>query len=159
MRKRIVIGLLAIVAVGGLAFFLSQPKKESVEWHKREYLAASKGGLMPRILNLWSRIRGVDHYHHSSEDVDRVEKHQQALIELGYLEQSRIILMKRTALDLFFPYSREFAKAAETHKDFVNVTVRDAAAQPNEVMITAPVELMPALKEIIRKADAPETRD
>jgi len=41
MRKRIVTGLLAIVVIGTVAFWVSQARKGSVEWHKREYLEAA----------------------------------------------------------------------------------------------------------------------
>jgi hypothetical protein len=40
VRKRIAIGLLAVVVIGVLVFWVSQPKPGSVEWHKREYRAA-----------------------------------------------------------------------------------------------------------------------
>ena len=38
VRKRIIIGLLAFLVIGVVVFFVSQPKKGSVEWHKRAYL-------------------------------------------------------------------------------------------------------------------------
>ena len=40
MRKRIFIGLLAIVVIGVVAFFLSRPKEGSVEWYQRRFVSA-----------------------------------------------------------------------------------------------------------------------
>ena len=37
VRKRLVIGAMAVVVIGVIAFVLSQPKDGTVEWHKREY--------------------------------------------------------------------------------------------------------------------------
>ena len=87
MRKRIIIGLLAIVVIGVVAFFISQPKKGSVEWHKREY-----ENHMQRLdgkRTLFDRIRSAFGL---ARRPDRHMEHRRALIDLGYLEEREIIL-------------------------------------------------------------------
>ena len=41
VRKRIVIGLLILSAIGTAVFFVLQPKEGSVEWHKKEFTEAA----------------------------------------------------------------------------------------------------------------------
>jgi hypothetical protein len=123
VRKRIVIGLLAVVVIGVVAFFLWQPKKGSVEWRKKEYLAARK-----RLFNdTWAdRMRTV--YHritktpHSRRQISaaewdeltrRMQESWRSLVALGYLKRhefylahqpkSRAHLLERAALTQFPP--------------------------------------------------------
>src|SRR6185503_5712613 len=94
MRKRVVIGVLAIIGAGVLLFALSQPKRGSVEWHKREYEAATQGSLKFRLKNLWWQIRGEDR--RSRMISEERNEHQQALIHLGYLEQREFVISNRS---------------------------------------------------------------
>jgi hypothetical protein len=99
MRKRIVIRILGIITVGVLVFVLSQPKKGSVEWHKRKHLAASQGPLTTQIQNLWNRVRGSDERYGYGFD-DEQKTHQQTLIDLGYLQRREFVFTNRSVDDV-----------------------------------------------------------
>ena len=62
MLRRFTIGLLAVVVIGVMAFILSQPKRGSIEWHKREYLDAWKrlneGTFADKVKQILNRIAG-----------------------------------------------------------------------------------------------------
>jgi hypothetical protein len=92
VRKRIIIGLLAVVVIGVGVFFLSQPKKGSVEYHKREYLATLDKLFGRRWVDrVWSYLdkAGARRERLSSEEKDGLElrlvRHQRSLIDLGFL--------------------------------------------------------------------------
>ena len=42
MRKRVVMGVVALVIAGGIAALVFRPWESPIEYHKREYLAAWK---------------------------------------------------------------------------------------------------------------------
>src|SRR5213594_3836470 len=91
MRKRIVIGVVAIIGVGVLVFVVSQPRKGSLEYHKREYFDAQPGGgwrdVLRQLLGREPMSREV-----SKEDQARMKFHEKALIKLGYLEEWTFIV-------------------------------------------------------------------
>src|SRR5688500_6271167 len=95
VRKRIVIGLLGIVVIGAVAFFVSQPKKGTVEWHKREYLKANHWGIVDEgVFRYASQKRQNARFERKRE---RIESNRRALIELGYLEERSVIVYNRGA--------------------------------------------------------------
>ncbi len=97
-----VIGAVAIVAVGVLALVVSEPKKGSVEWHKKEYLAAWKriNGITwhDGMDRYWAKITGTplktkrELVMVSGPTLPYSEAlllHHEALIRLGYLVEER----------------------------------------------------------------------
>jgi hypothetical protein len=101
VRKRIFIAVLVVAVVGVVAFVFSGPKKGSVEWHKREYLKARDGrGFANRTQQLWSKIRG------QSPDfqgiIARTRFHENALIQLGYLEAWKFIVSNQPPRDVTY---------------------------------------------------------
>jgi len=90
MRKRIITGLVVMMVVGATVVFMSQPKKGSLEWHKREYLRARDGSRLVNNLKAdWYRMGGprpkprVE----TSGVVAEMEIHERALMALGYMEE------------------------------------------------------------------------
>jgi hypothetical protein len=87
MRKRLIIGVIAVSVIGVAAYILSQPKEGTLEWHKREYenhmrRLDGKRTLLDRIRSAFGLSRRPD----------RHLEHRRALIDLGYLEEREIIL-------------------------------------------------------------------
>jgi hypothetical protein len=87
MRWRIAIAVLAVIGIAAAVYLGTQPKKGSVEWHKREYenhmqRLAGKRTLFDRIRSVFGLARRPD----------RHMEHRRALIDLGYLEEREIIL-------------------------------------------------------------------
>ncbi len=94
MRKGILIGLIAVMAIGVLAFLVSQPKRGTVEWHKREYKAAFEPGILD-IEFLADRIPGAMQTAYWLRREKRIEIHRQALIEAGYFGEKVFIVTNR----------------------------------------------------------------
>src|SRR5687768_7010495 len=93
MRNRLIIGLLANVVIGVVAFVVSQPKEGSLEWHKKELrwgvdhfagrtFTARCRSLLGRVRTQWRWQIDPDEGHALAEKLD---KHRAALIEMGYL--------------------------------------------------------------------------
>ena len=102
MRKRIVIALLVVVVVGVVALVLLQPKKGSVEWHKREYLSVRErivakdvGG---RLTGFFASRSGMPLLLEPTNDPEReadiaqLEMHEKALIAAGFMERQIFVL-------------------------------------------------------------------
>jgi hypothetical protein len=112
MRKRIVIGLLAIVMIGVLVSFMSQPKKGTVEWHKMRFERHQTEYLEARDQNTWfDRLKRKYHkltktpptpqttaqFHAQlkimEKTLDKMRHHRDALTRLGYFTEQRFTLV------------------------------------------------------------------
>jgi hypothetical protein len=170
VRKRIVIGLLILSVIGIAAFFFSQPKKGSVEWHKRKYVAAlDYQPLVMRAHNLWRGIRGkpdayvyfyLDENEREKERRAVIERHQRALIDAGYFERREFPLSNRTADEVLSESYRLVRSEVQWRRLqqalLVDLPFRwDADRGTNVLIIVAAREDMPTLAETIRKADVP----
>ena len=162
MRKRIALALLIVSVIGVALFFLSQPKKGSAEWHKREYLRATKGDLRTRAQSMWLRIRGkADPFVLLSSEMPRLAEHQRALIELGFLEKQELVFSNRTAEGVLFAGSFESMRSnlladprlKQLQWEFVEMT---PSTQETSIILVAPRHAFAALEEFFRKADVPE---
>jgi hypothetical protein len=106
MRKRLVIGAIALLVIGVAAYVLSQPQKGTVEWHKRNYLRAAKTvrgqTLSARMSALYYRMRKTSPVETATElDAEqRLRSSQRHLIQLGYFSQQRFVLNSQTALQV-----------------------------------------------------------
>jgi len=95
MRKWVVAGLIVVVAIGVGTYLLSQPRRGTVEYHKRKYAEAGmpewvlKKGVPAVLQNLYER-----------RFVREFEFHRSALIELGYLERRLFVVTNRTPLEI-----------------------------------------------------------
>jgi hypothetical protein len=165
VRKGIVIGLLAVVVIGVLAFWVSQPKKGSVEWHKREYLAARKrlfdDTWADRMRNFYCRITKTPHSgrHLSAAEWDKLTQRMQdsweSLVALGYLNRhefylahqpkSRAHLLERAALTQFPP-------------DAI-WSVGGGAGAENLLVVYATANDLPRWRNLIGRLDVPERSD
>lgn len=155
MRKRIIIGLLAIVVIGVVAFVVSQPKKGSVEWHKKEYLAAWKelhGETWgEQIKEIAYDITGHRFRPRKLTSAERgrldkqAESNRVALVRLGYLGKRKFILTNCTPQAVF-----KSASASEMRGPFVTVWYAE-----NELGVAAPSDVIIKWEEIVRKLDVP----
>src|SRR5258705_9389676 len=103
MRKRIVIGVVAIIGVGVLGYVVLQPEPGSVEWHKREYLAAWKRSQQEdwrsRLATFLRDKTPVTPPNSLSPDEkerklldEKIMSHRTALRRLGYLTEKWVAL-------------------------------------------------------------------
>jgi hypothetical protein len=153
VRKRILIGAIAVVVVGVLVtYVLSQPKKGTVQYHKREL---AKAVAMTGNWIEWSPDFLQERYW--GWRLKRVRFHWDALVEAGYLTQREFPVPSRRPR-----YVGDSVRAAATQV-FTNesdITLRVLHMQvvsENALLVTAPAEAMNKLAEMIREADAVPT--
>ena len=164
MRKRIIIGLLAVVVIGVVVFFLSQPKKGTVEWHKREYLGAWKilreETWAARIKAIYYRVtkavRPTPIWGDQEEQAEgKLRSNQTALIRLGYFAQHRVALSNRSSMQLL----NDFMKTPPGQRQLVQRGQWrwiDAQEGTNTLLLTGPRELIREFDAYVNKGDDPE---
>jgi hypothetical protein len=98
VRKRIAIALLILSVIGVVAFFVSQPKKGSVEWHKREYKKARRQYAMDslpyRARRAYAILTRTEPPRFTEEErraiATKVLAHEGALLQLGFLGARKV---------------------------------------------------------------------
>ena len=144
--------MLAVLGVGG--YVLSQPTKDTVEYHTRQYLRYGKGTWRQRgqetILDYYilrrKRTRTV--YEHPNQEV-----HRRALINLRYLAETQVVLVHKTFEDVVWE-----AKHAVRHQrkvqayEFLHVE----APSTNVVRVVAKPEDIPIFLEELSNIDLPD---
>ena len=149
MRKRLVIGLLILSVIGTAVIFFSQPKKGSVEWHKREYLRARDWGRVEQ----WIEINAPYNLRKAQADrkAKRTEIHLKALFELGYFEERVFVLsnsLTKERGNAFWTLHHVFTN------DVLDVSgIKDMGT--NTVTVVGLREEMPQWQEAVRKMDVP----
>ena len=158
--KRIVMGLavVAVLAVGG--YVLSQPRRGTVEYHKKAYLAAANGSsFSERIQRTARRIMGKAHVFAgiSGERLNRMREHQSALIELGFLERREMVL---TNLPDMPPVKHlqwsVFSEAADRIPSDRQLFSQFSVSSAEVLTAIAPRQDIAILEDLIRKASAAE---
>jgi hypothetical protein len=154
VRKRIVIGLLILSAIGTGVYLTapSEPKKGSVEWHKQEYLAARNGNsAMFRLRSVWSRVTGdkfyTANYRYRSEGM---QSNRTALIRLGYLTERTFVISNRPTREVIS--NAWFNVSTNIDADFIRVEARRGT---NIIEVSTVSGDIPKWEEAIRKADVP----
>lgn len=155
MRKHIVIALLGFGVLGSVVVTLVlRPWESPIDYHKREYVAALQGTWTERAQNALSGFFGKRPPAPSDDRFERLQKHRQALIDLGFLEQQQFDLTNRkpmTVIDqILGTNSVTDPKLAHVRREFVLI-------EPStmRIVLVARRDDMPAFAEAIRKADAP----
>jgi hypothetical protein len=147
------------LGVGVVGYVLSQPRKGSLEWHKREYLRAWKrvtgSTLRDRIQYVYfSSTKKPEKVWGQPKDLEKFFTNQAVLVQLGYLEARQFTVTNLPARDLT---ERFFGEFAENQLDFVDVEY-SKRPESNDMIVIAPRTFMPTVEEWIRKMDAPQSR-
>jgi hypothetical protein len=146
VRKRVAIGLPVIVAMGVLAFLVSGPKRGTVEYHKRKYVAACDVKWKQRWEAIRSSImredqRGVRF------DVAGMKQHEGELLRLGYLAQREFAVSNRS-IDAVMSHIAGWVVRSPNEQFY-----RYTTPATNRVMIVAAKEDMPKIEELVRQGD------
>jgi hypothetical protein len=113
MRKRIAIGLLAAVVIGVGLYVLWPPRKETVEYHRKQYTKLVMGNRWTeRLRQSWAKLRGrrVVVRTPSEQEYKQLKLHEAALIKLGYFEERRFLVFNR-------PSDKVTTRAVDLWKD------------------------------------------
>jgi hypothetical protein len=159
VRKRIVTGLLAMAAIGVVAFLATRPKEGSLQYHLHKYATLQRqieqGTFMERTRNVVNRFIGRQGYVGLSVDhFARADEHRQALIDLGFLERREFVVSNQSALHVMAEHNRLIVADPRWkgyRREFLDVSTRGT----NIVVIVARREDMPLSVDAIRKADVP----
>lgn len=147
MRKRIAILVIAAVAIGSVALVLFRTQQRSIEYHKGAYLDAQNGsGVLDRIQRVISGVTGWSLFK-SQIPAEKIRAHENALIELGYLEERECYVSNRSAQSVVLPAYR--AGRATLNSDFVRVGTRGT----NIVTVVAPTHDAAKWEQLVYEAD------
>jgi hypothetical protein len=179
MRKRAVIGLLAMLAIGMMVFVVLQPKRGSVEWHNSEYLASAKrlteNRLIDRVKSVFCRVTGKARRGNpaarESQEMARMEEHRKALVQSGYLAEKQFALKYRAVDQIKIrlppttvnpPRITKGQLWTSNGRDTVIATAAQQvighfrlSAKQNTIVVTGSREVIAACEDEIRKADVP----
>jgi type II secretory pathway component GspD/PulD (secretin) len=145
MRKRLVIGLIALVVLGGAVYLFSQPRRGGVDYHKEQFVKENRVGT---ARDKWILAHAPDFVAelYVSRRVKRAEFHRDALIKFGYLEEREFLFTNRSAIEWW-----ESPQKGEITSDFTDVV----RVTTNKIIILAPREDMPRWEKLLRQVDAP----
>ena len=166
MRWRIATGVLAF----GLAvaiYFASQPRKGTVEWHKREYLTTQRKLLgvpaRPRLTGFFYRITGRRQPERALLEKERsaLLKHSEAsrtaLVEANYLVRRKITLSNCEPKDIAVTLMKiPPVDVSQDYQIFTLFSWNEGGAKTIEVFGIA--DDMPKWESEIRKLDVPQAQ-
>jgi hypothetical protein len=167
MRGRIVIGALILIAAGATAYLLSQPEHGTVEWHKKEYLRARQElegrTLRKQIHRHIQRLRVRVGFTPKREPAilrpvklkgSELQKHELALIRLGFLEAKTVHVSKPLGakVDSILDETRAFIP--EKRRQFTHLSAAPTLSVPSFVRVVAPREDIGIWEDVIQRADA-----
>ena len=162
MRKRIVIGLLAVVVIGVGAFFVSQPKEGSVEWHKRRFGDAQNVSMnwtrYPRWESAYRKWTGTSRpvrtftQHEMAVLLEQMSTSRRALVKAGYLMERTVMLSNRGPTEIVATITPNRSGIPVSYPNFTAFTHKS-----NALVIVCAREDMAKWEELIRKADVPDS--
>ena len=147
MRKRIAILTIAAVAIGAIAVVLFRTQERSIDYHKRAYLDAQNGrGALNRIQRAVGRVTGRSFFK-AQIPAEEIQSHENALIELGYLEERECYVSNRSPHAVVMPAYR--AGRGTLNVDFVRLGTRGT----NIVTVVAPASDAPKWEQLVYETD------
>jgi hypothetical protein len=149
MRKRIIIALVAIVAIGVLAFVFSQPKRGTVEYHLRAYRAELDRyhGRQSFIKASFYRVRVWFGPYTTVVTDQEVVAQENALIDLGYMERREFTVTNLSAEHAVSTIGRA---AMTAMPGLCRIT---AGPRPAVVVVAGRREDMAKWEQLVQEAD------
>ena len=161
-KKTLIIGI-GLMTIAAGTYLITEPRKGSVEWHKQKYLAAANGSPLSEMRNrIAARLRGKRYVPQLSSDRSgRIERHQQALLELGFLEERRIVptnfMYAPHRIDQWQWHVLWMARHDIPDERLIFPRFRDNGG--GTVRVIAPREDMPAIERAIQTCHIKEGRE
>jgi hypothetical protein len=144
---------LAFAVLGAAGYCVFQPRKGTIEYHRREYFRERDGSAIGnKVRWLWFKIRrqGYDSGEEAGRRDTRMAKHFAELERLGYLRERVFVVSNRAAEDigdaLWFILPTIF-----TNEVWGLGAISDVGT--NTITIVAPTDEMGQWEQAIRQAD------
>jgi hypothetical protein len=156
VKKRLIIGAIAVVVIGVAVYFLSQPKEGTVEWHKRQYLKAferiTQTTWKDKLQRVYRRIlrQPPPDSEAFRSDGEAFDHHLASLVRFGYLQETRVSLTNahaNYALRVGYPGG----DSDEALRRFIVISI----PEPHVLRIIAPTSDLPIIEAAIRQVDVP----
>jgi hypothetical protein len=153
VRKRVVIAIFLAGTLGTIVYLLSQPKRGSVEWHKREYCdAVQADGAFERWVDAKAANKLRIFFDHRRNK--RLQYHRKELLRLGFLEERTVLLTHITYPEI---WERAVWRAMRNWNgldDFIFLSLDGGSNWMKFVTIKQQAGFLEAA---IREADVPES--
>jgi len=141
------------VLIGVAAYFLSEPRKGTVEYHKRKYTEVREAVEPAWVLK--KGVPGVVREFYQRRRTHQLDFHRTALIDSGYLKQSLFVVSnsspssvwRTAALDLLVVVPKEVWEFSWIQQTNMNT---------NTLMVCVPRDWFEKIGDAIRKADVPD---
>jgi hypothetical protein len=154
MRKRLIIGAIAVVVVGVPAYFLWEPGKGTVEYHV-ETLRKDHQSMEERDWLMEHTPRFVGNLIFKRKAV-RMKRHRDALVGLGFLHRMDLVVTNASADDVMGEAIGEIVTG--TNKVDWTFFGWDPAPTKNVVRFVAlPADSL-TISNLVRKVDVPKTK-
>jgi hypothetical protein len=144
VRKRVLIATGLLVVAAFIAAIVLEPWESRVEHHKSALFSAGNPRWFDRVQDAWNRKRGKP-----PAWVQRTERHEDALIELGYFERRTFVLTNVTP-------GVAMKSIGTSASKMITGPWRIRHGSTMSVVVSGAREDMAVWEHIIRTADVPE---
>lgn len=160
MRKRLVIGAIAVVVIGVGAYVFTQPRKGTVEWHKEKYMKCFNrmwgNTLWARTKRAATRVVGLPPPTTPDPRAEtQARSHLTALVALGYLTERRYVITNQTLQDVL---ARTYRDRRFLGKKYTPLHLTERVQGADQLAIIALPEVALHYDDLIREADGPGTK-
>ena len=139
--------IIAAAVIGLVAVILFKTQERSIEYHKQAYLDAQNGrGALNRMQRSVSRITGWSLFN-AQIPAEKIRSHENALIELGYLEERECYVSNRSPHAVVMPAYR--SGRGTLNVDLVRLGTRGT----NIVTVVAPTSDALKWEQLVYEAD------
>lgn len=156
VRKRLIIGAVAVVVIGVAAYLVSQPKEGTVEWHKREYRRACerlyRNTLIDKVRAICGRVIRIGP-RSTEKEPEIIRHHEQALIKARYFSERKFALTN-DATDVMARLGMLLIKASTNLTGYPSVQW----ASISSIRVVGPAKDIPLWEEMVRQADVTESK-
>jgi hypothetical protein len=165
VRRRVVIGFLAIVAVAVVAAIVTRPKEGTVEWHKKEFQAAHDeltGRTWFALVEESCRAianrprqgpRLTDR--EALALIAKMDRSRAALVDLGYLVERSFVVSNSARVLGPRLVTHEVEEESTVPEARRQLTVFYKGAGTNEVVVIGFARDMPSWQQEIQRLDVP----
>ena len=156
MRKRIIIGLLAVVVVIGVAgFVVLRPDRDSIEYHILAHREADRKLTAPetfldKIRDVWRKLR-TQRGGRRERLRNEKNEHKAELVRLGYLEERTFSMTNRTFPDVAMAVQKAVWKRG-TNIEFFGTATTDT----NTLRVITKKGMMPSWEDVLNEMAPPK---